>query len=345
MTAPTYLEVEEKSRISQSRRRAKAAAKNLGFSDVDCERVGIAVTEAVSNVLRHASRGFFLAQPIEDRSGRRELSIIVWDEGPGISNVSQCLKDGYSSAGGQGIGLGAMRRLSDAFGLYTPPSGGLVVSMTFREGCILKPTAPRGGALWDVFGTALSMPGQGVSGDAWAVEPWSRGLKILLVDGLGHGPKANVAAIRAVELFRNVFEDEGKSIMLSLNEALKGTRGAVAAVAEVDTLAGQVRFTGMGNIFGRLINNTEVSQLISVSGTVGYHMRQPRSFEYPWFDNSMIVLHSDGLGSRWDISKYPGALYSRSSVLAGALLGGFRKTTDDCSIVCAKLESTENGEL
>ncbi|MDQ8181106.1 ATP-binding protein [Pelagicoccus sp. SDUM812005] len=340
MKPGSLIEIEEKSRISQARRRAKAAAKALGFSEVDRERVGIAVTEAVANVLRHAGRGHFLLQPLEEAE---ELAAIVWDEGPGISNLGQCMSDGYSSAGGQGIGLGAMKRQSDTFDLYSPPEGGLVVAMSFRKRCSLKPETPPKRALWDAFATCLPMPGQTVSGDAWAIREWTRGLKILLVDGLGHGPKANLAASRAVDCFSEVYAEDGESVMLALNEALRGTRGAVAAVAEVDRLSGTVRYTGMGNIYGRLFTATESTQLLSMSGTIGYHMRAPRSFEYPWTEDSMIVMHSDGVGSRWDFSKFPGLAFSRSSLVAGVLAGGFRKLSDDSSIVCVKLRAEEEG--
>ncbi|MDQ8187584.1 ATP-binding protein [Pelagicoccus sp. SDUM812002] len=340
MSAVVFIEIEDKSRISQCRRRAKVAAKEMGYSEVDRERVSIAVTEAVSNVVRHAGRGFFLMQPMKlSESGGDELAVVVWDEGPGIAHIGQCMKDGYSTAGGQGIGLGAMKRLSDVFELYLPQTGGLVVGMSFSGGGDLKSIQPPRDALWDIFATSLAKPGQSVSGDAWAIESWDRGLKVLLVDGLGHGPKAHQAATRAVDCFATVRDLEGESIMLALNEALKGTRGAVAAVAEVDNVAGSTRFTGMGNIFGRLINGTETSQLTSVSGTVGYNMRNPRSFEYPWFEDSMIILHSDGVGSRWDLGKFPGISYSRSSIIAGALLRGYRKVSDDSSIVCIKSNS------
>lgn len=332
MRLPLQFEIDDQSRIAQCRRRVKAMARTLKFSEVDRERVGIAVTEAVTNVLRHAGRGRFLAQRMEGPQGPF-LIVLVWDEGPGISNYSRCLEDGYSSAGGQGIGLGAMRRQSDAFEMYSKPKGGLVVSMTFWKRCKSTAELPESGAFRNLFASALPMPGEVESGDAWAVAEVSGVFKILLVDGLGHGTKAAKASSLALNCFKDVAGDPGDSIVKSLNEAMRGSRGAVVAVAEIDPSAEQLRYTGIGNIFGRLLVDGITSQLTSTSGIVGYQMGKVQSFEYDWKKDSMVVLHSDGIGSKWSLSSYPGLGYCQSSTVAGTLLSDYRKYSDDSSIV------------
>ncbi|MDQ8203990.1 ATP-binding protein [Pelagicoccus sp. SDUM812003] len=332
MMLPTRIEIDDQSRVSQCRRRAKALARSLGFSEVDRERVGIAVSEAVSNVLRHAGSGVFLAQPSR-LFAEPCLTVLLWDRGPGISNLDRSLEDGYSSADGQGIGLGAMKRQSDGFELYSKPKGGLVVSMRFRKRGPMKRSASPDVSYRNVFATAIPMPEEADSGDAWAVEKRSGVWKLLLVDGLGHGTKAAKAARLAVERFGTVADLAGESIMYSLNDALKGSRGAVAAVAEIDESRGRLRFTGVGNIFGRLFTNGALSTMTSSSGIVGYQMRTVSSYEFDWNKDSMIILHSDGIGSKWLLDSYPGLAFSESSIAAGVLLSDFRKQSDDSSIL------------
>lgn len=335
MKLPVVCEIDDVSRIGECRRRAKVLGRGIGFSEVDRERIGIAVSEGVSNVLRYADSGYFLAQ-VDRVGGEEAVTVLIWDQGPGFANVSRCLEDGYSSGKGQGIGLGAMQRQADIFKIHSAAGEGAVVSMTFLAKGKRPPEKQDGTAEWDIFGTAIPLPGEIVSGDAWAAARSGSVAKILLVDGLGHGPKAETAAKAAITYFSENTQLDGHELMHGLHAALRGTRGAVAALADIDRDSGRMRFTGIGNISAKLYSPEKTQHLVSLGGTVGYQIGKVKTFEYDWSEVSVLTLHSDGLSGKCGLKKFPGLFEAPASTIAGRMLSGHRKLSDDCSVVVTK---------
>lgn len=140
MTAPRAgalaLPVREPSQVGEARRRALALAEEQGFSQVRRGELAIVVSELCSNLCRHAAQGEVLLRPLPGPG----VEVLALDRGPGMRDVAACLRDGYSTAGSAGIGLGAVVRLSAEFDLYSRPAGTLVLARLFRDG---RP--PRGG--------------------------------------------------------------------------------------------------------------------------------------------------------------------------------------------------------
>ena len=101
---------------------ARRCASNLSFSPSDITVIQAAILEVARNVLRYARRGDLLLHPIQ-KGGRQGLSIVVHDNGPGIADVSQALKDG------KGLGLASVRRLMDEFRVRSEPGRGTTVMM------------------------------------------------------------------------------------------------------------------------------------------------------------------------------------------------------------------------
>jgi hypothetical protein len=77
--------------------------------------------------------------------------------------------------------------------------------------------------------------------------------------------------------------------------------------------------------------------MVSHSGTVGYEIHRLRGFEYPWAEGSHLVMHSDGIGTRWDIKAYPGLLTKHPSVIAGVLFRDWQRGNDDVSVVVVRM--------
>jgi anti-sigma regulatory factor (Ser/Thr protein kinase) len=96
-------------------------AETIGLDEAQAERVAIVVTEACTNLLKHASGGEVLVRTTGDGdpNGRPELEILVLDQGPGMANLQQCFRDGFSTGGSPGHGLGAITRLSAESDLYS----------------------------------------------------------------------------------------------------------------------------------------------------------------------------------------------------------------------------------
>lgn len=149
-------------------------------------------------------------------------------------------------------------------------------------------------------GVNIPYGGAEYSGDAWA---WVRAgdrVTLMLADGLGHGPEAARASSAAVAaLYRWAHLSPAESLG-RLHDALKATRGAAVAMAQLDLSAGVLRFAGIGNVGARLRTAGTWHPLLSRPGIVGVHRPATlREQEADWTDDPLLILHTDGLPSRW----------------------------------------------
>ena len=113
--------------VEQARREARALARVHGFSGVNTERLVLAVSELATNLLRYAHEGEII---LTAGAGDSHTAIEVEsrDRGPGIPNLTRALEDGYSTGGGFGDGLPAVRRLARRFEIESSPSGTRVMA-------------------------------------------------------------------------------------------------------------------------------------------------------------------------------------------------------------------------
>jgi hypothetical protein len=175
--------------------------------------------------------------------------------------------------------------------------------------------------------------GETECGDSWAAETTGPRTVILSVDGLGHGISASDASKEAVRLFRENARHSPTEILDILHRGLKATRGAAAAVAEVDLSRRVVKFAGLGNIAGWVVTDDSMRAMVSHSGIIGHQVRKIQAFDYPLPPGGTVILHTDGLGSKWKTGSYPGLLRRDSGLLAGALYRDFARERDDTSLV------------
>jgi len=117
-TAEVLVPIRAEEDIVASRQRAREVARQLGFGAVDQSRIATAVSELARNVVRYAtdSKGEVAIRGLDPSAasgGRPGIEIVVSDDGPGIPDVDQALRDGFTSGGGMGMGLPGTRRLMD----------------------------------------------------------------------------------------------------------------------------------------------------------------------------------------------------------------------------------------
>jgi serine/threonine-protein kinase RsbT len=112
--------------IVTARQKGRALATQLGFSSVDATLVATAISELARNIVSYARRGEILIKVIY-ASGRQGILISASDDGPGISDIRQALRDGFSTSGSLGLGLPGVRRLMDEFGIESRPGQGTTV--------------------------------------------------------------------------------------------------------------------------------------------------------------------------------------------------------------------------
>jgi serine/threonine-protein kinase RsbT len=111
------------------RQLVRSAAVDAGFSLVDQTKLVTAASELARNALEHGGGGTMRLELIINGT-RRGLRLTFEDEGPGISDVDQALKDGYTTGGGLGLGLGGAKRLSNEFDIHSKPGEGTRVTIT-----------------------------------------------------------------------------------------------------------------------------------------------------------------------------------------------------------------------
>jgi hypothetical protein len=218
--------------------------------------------------------------------------------------------------------------MSGSFEPFTQPGRGTAVRLELWA----KPLPARPRPIeWG--GLCVPKHGEPVCGDGWAVEAWRDELAMLLADGLGHGVSAHDAARAAIDTFRAHARAEPAAIIDECHNALARTRGAAVPTARVFASAERGTFAGVGNIVCRVEGSTANRHLVSHNGTVGHMMRKVQEFAFPWPRGALLILHSDGLGTHWDLGTYPGLATRHPALIAAVLYRDYDRGRDDVSVV------------
>ncbi|MBI1786775.1 MAG: SpoIIE family protein phosphatase [Acidobacteria bacterium] len=324
--------VAEASQAAAVRRQAMHAAERLGFSETLAAKVGLAATEMATNLVKYATGGRMVLQVLhhEDVAG---LDLLALDEGPGMANVAQCLRDGYSTTGTLGTGLGAVRRQAEEFDIHS-----LLGSGTAMVACFRSRPDPSPPALPPLEVGVVSVPlaGEQVCGDSWYVQQGPSRALLAMADGLGHGPDAAEAARGAARVaWQNAALAPARVLELA-HGALRGTRGAAAAVVELSTARQAVRFSGVGNIAGLVWSPEGTRRLPSHNGTLGHQATRFQEFSHPFRAGDLLILHSDGVSSHWSLDSYPGLGARHPALIAGVLWRDFSRGRDDATVLVAR---------
>jgi anti-sigma regulatory factor (Ser/Thr protein kinase) len=318
--------VHETSQIGEVRRASARLASEAHLDEQSAGRLAIVANELATNLVRHALGGEILLQRLATSRGG-VVEVLAIDKGPGMADPERCMRDGYSTNGTSGNGLGAVQRLSETCEVYSRRGSGTVV--------VSRIGAPEdGGSPFGVIN--LPYPGEVVCGDAWSVSDRSDGLSLIVVDGLGHGPHAAAASAAAIEAFEDSPAATPTAIIERAHSRMTATRGGAVAIARYDGSA-MLRYGSVGNIAGTLFADGKPRGLSSQNGTVGAQIRHLRTEDYPCPPGSLLVLHSDGLTSRWTADPYPGVTLRHPSILAALLYRDFRRERDDVTVLVVRM--------
>jgi anti-sigma regulatory factor (Ser/Thr protein kinase) len=326
------IEITEPAHAGDARRKAVAIASSLQMDETRCGQVALVTTEVATNVIKHAGRGYILLQRLRS-NGDFGVRVTGVDKGPGIADLALALEDGHSTSSTIGGGLGAIKRLSDFFSVYSVPGSGTVIDAEFWKG---KPRPTAVPPSLEVACVSEPIRGEEANGDGWAERGSLDSVLLMVVDGLGHGILAAEAAREAERILATTNGDSLEQVLQETHIALKATRGAAEAVASINTQKGLVSFAGVGNISASVVEPKSTRSLASYNGTLGQQMERLQQFTCPWNKDSILVMHSDGLGSRWDLRNYPGIWGKRSSVIAAVLHRDFSRERDDVTVLVAK---------
>jgi anti-sigma regulatory factor (Ser/Thr protein kinase) len=332
------LVISDPSSVGEARRSAAHLAERLSLDGKTRDNLAIVVTEAASNLLKHATTGEIVLQV----SRERHLDLLALDKGPGMADPTRCLQDGFSTGGSAGIGLGAMARLSSTFDIHSAPGKGTAIFCRFSPGG----RACAGVEPLDSILGGICVPkrGERLCGDAWCAAASGDRLVLMAVDGLGHGPVAADAAREAQRVFMENHALAPEAVLPLLHAALKKTRGAAVAIAEMDLVRRSIAYAGAGNISGVIAEpGGSQKSMVSHNGTVGFEMRKVQQFQYPWPEGATVILHSDGLTSHLKLDQYNGILARHPVLIAGVLYRDYTRQRDDATVVVMRQGRTGHG--
>jgi negative regulator of sigma-B (phosphoserine phosphatase) len=189
---------------------------------------------------------------------------------------------------------------------------------------------------WGIAGLALG--GGQISGDLYMVAPHAAGALVAVVDGLGHGPEAAIAARAATTVLANHADLPVTELMALCHEALRRTRGAVLSIALFDETARQIIWLGIGNVQGILIRSERRApkareSLLLRGGVVGYQIPTLRAAALPIGAGDVLILATDGIAG--DLAGIePGDQPAQN--LADDILHWHGKNTDDALVLVAR---------
>ncbi len=322
-----HILIDDASRISEIRRTACKFAALEGLDETASGEVAIMATELATNGFKHAQRCEVAVRRLSphDGSGVELLSI---DRGPGIVSLDAAFTDGFSSVGTPGTGLGALRRMSDDFDVYTQLGKGTVILA--RKYAKRKPETR-----WTFGVVRVPYPGEFACGDNCTVREESGSLAILVADGLGHGLLAADASNAATQTFDRHHIYRPGEVLERVHGALRSTRGAAVATVALDSSGKRAAYAGIGNIAGMILGE-KVQHMVSHNGTAGHTANRYQEFEYSLPDGGVVVMHSDGLVSNWNPAGYPGLLRRHPALIAAVLYRDANRGRDDVCVIAAR---------
>ncbi|EYD71111.1 SpoIIE family protein phosphatase [Limimaricola hongkongensis] len=322
------VDISDPSAVAEARRLARGLADAAGLATDRAEAMAIVVTEMATNLLRHARSGQLLLQ-VQPAAGPR-VAVAAIDAGPGIPDIDRALADGYSTGSSAGGGLGAMRRLADSFDIRSAPERGTVTVCGFGAAPVLAGV--------EIGGFLMNYPGDRACGDGCVAREVGGRVDLFAVDGLGHGPRAETAAEEAIAGLGALRGDDPAQVLSELSARLAGSRGSVAALAQIEAADGRLRLAGIGNIAALLVHpNGQVRRLISREGRLGGAVRMPPVETATMRPGDVLILHSDGLSTLRSHAELPPLAGMSCEMIAAQLMHDRNKGRDDCCALVARL--------
>ena len=323
-------------------------ASDLGFDETELAQLDIVVQEIGTNAARYATAGGWLHYTTTLGAGVG-IELFYWDAGPGIYDLDRAIRDGVSTSGSLGAGLGAIRRLMDEFDVYSTLRTTTRLSLsqlrrTFHGTAMLarkwlntEHDETPGSVQTRRYGVwSRPHPGEEANGDAYFISEQGERTLLAVIDGLGHGPGAKQAANVAIDQLEEWTDEPLDEVLRGLHDALRSTRGAVIGAVIIDRTSGRFHYAGVGNIMVRVYGAPEPASPISANGTLGARLGQVRVWTYPWAEGATLIMASDGVSASWDMESYPGLIKQSPQLLAGILMRDYGRDTDDATVLVAR---------
>jgi anti-sigma regulatory factor (Ser/Thr protein kinase) len=328
--------IEDRSYLANLKREVHRLSVQCGLNEKKVAEVDIVVAEIGSNIIKHAGGGEVLVM-LTDQP-QPAIEIIGIDAGPGINDLARMMQDGVSTVNTLGQGLGAIKRLSDFLQVYSVKGWGTVLLARFY---IKSPDQYPAKPGPEIRTLLVPKPGEKVCGDGYFVNADKTGIRMFLGDGLGHGPEAHKAVTTAISSFRYCMLSDLSEVIRQIHEDVKRTRGLVGSIAAYNHRLRKWRISGVGNIHMRMWTAAESKTYLPYNGIIGHNL--PRTINEQEVDHvpgkeQILIMCSDGIKTRWEMTRYPGIFRYDMSILAAAIYKDNARKTDDMSVIIVKVK-------
>ena len=175
-----------------------------------------------------------------------------------------------------------------------------------------------------------------VNGDAGFISVSEEQLFVCIIDGAGHGREAHTIAQASRDFLEKNKNETLPGLMKKLHESLRGTRGGVAIIGKFDGEGLEFHYVGIGNIVLRKFGKSP-ERAVTQDGVIGYQIRTPREKVMKISGGDILVLHTDGIASNFDVSDYPEILNDDAKTIATHLIKKFGKNDDDATCIVIRL--------
>lgn len=276
------------------------------------------------------------------------IEIVISDTGPGIADVDLALTDGYSTSNSLGLGLGAIRRLADEFEIKsqtrekTNNKSGTTIyfrkqinshqskSIKFNQLQNKRYTKKK----WIIAGKTLARQGSHLNGDGFTWIEKEDFILIAVIDGLGHGYNAHLAAKLSIQFINKNYYFTPIRLMEQLHKELSKTVGAQVMIMKINKIESCAEYVSVGNIRGFHIRRHNALSLLTKDGIVGRHLPNLQSQTFFLTETSSIIIHTDGISRAW-LSRVKTVNIYRYGAhnLVNDLIKLYRKKADDCTVV------------
>lgn len=327
--------IDDRSLIAFIKREIHNLSLQLGFTAHRAGETDIIVAELTSNLIKYANGGQLLYRATIEEE-QNTIEIYCLDKGIGFDNLAKIMNDGYSSSNTLGQGLGAIKRLSNDFQIYSMKNWGCVQYIRICEQAEYSLPVLQKGLNYNAI--AVNYPGERVCGDGYYVKFLKKGFQIFVGDGLGHGENANEAVQLAIKAFKQSSESDPAEILRDIHSTVKKSRGLVATIATVDYKTEAWTICGIGNINTRIFDGLENKTYTPYNGIIGHNI--PRTLNntiVPYKKHQIIVMHSDGLRTRWNLNDMTSIFKQSPGIIASSLYKENLRGTDDATILVGKI--------
>ncbi len=323
----------DRSYFSLLKKEIHRRAQEAGIKVERLNALDLILAEMTSNLFKYGDDGEIL-MGIFNNIDSPYIELISIDKGPGMARPAKMMQDGVSTSNTMGHGLGSIKRLSDTFDLYSQVDWGtIVLSRVYNDPKSIKSNKVI------IRPIVVAKPGEVHSGDGVVYKQTDKYIKIMLADGLGHGPEANKAVNEAANAFRICPDYSPTETLRFIHTSIKKTRGAVASVVCYDFESKMWSSVGIGNISVRMIGPSSSRNHMSYNGIVGHNIPTTiNDQQYVAEDFNQIVLCSDGIKPPWDLLKYPVIQKHDLTILAAAIYKDYAVKNDDMSVIIVKIK-------